>query len=45
MVFEVPEVGRVGLSIGYDNWFPEVARHLAWMGADPKQAAVAVAPS
>jgi predicted amidohydrolase len=24
----------VGLSICYDSWFPEVARHLAWMGAE-----------
>jgi len=27
-------VGRVGLSICYDAWFPEHARHLAWMGAE-----------
>ena len=33
-VFDVPEVGCVGLSICYDTWFPEVARHLAWMGAE-----------
>ncbi|HUY98677.1 MAG TPA: carbon-nitrogen hydrolase family protein [Verrucomicrobiae bacterium] len=33
-VFDVPAVGRVGLSIGYDSWFPEVARHLAWLGAE-----------
>lgn len=26
--------GTVGLSICYDAWFPEVTRHLAWMGAD-----------
>ena len=26
--------GRVGLSICYDAWFPEVTRHLAWMGAE-----------
>lgn len=25
---------RLGLSICYDAWFPEVSRHLAWMGAD-----------
>ncbi len=27
-------VGRVGLNICYDAWFPEVSRHLAWMGAE-----------
>jgi predicted amidohydrolase len=25
---------RLGISICYDAWFPEVTRHLAWMGAD-----------
>jgi predicted amidohydrolase len=34
VVFDIPDVGRVGLSICYDTWFPEVARHLAWMGAE-----------
>lgn len=34
VVFDIPESGRVGLSICYDLWFPEVARHLAWMGAE-----------
>jgi len=33
-VFEIPEVGRFGLCICYDMWFPEVARQLAWMGAE-----------
>jgi predicted amidohydrolase len=33
-VFEMPKFGCVGLSICYDTWFPEVARHLAWMGAE-----------
>lgn len=28
------EVGTLGLSICYDAWFPEVTRHLAWMGAE-----------
>jgi formamidase len=32
-VFDVPEVGRFGVCICYDGWFPEVARSLAWMGA------------
>ncbi|HEY4420347.1 MAG TPA: nitrilase-related carbon-nitrogen hydrolase [Pseudonocardia sp.] len=27
-------LGRVGLSICYDAWFPELTRHLAWMGAE-----------
>jgi predicted amidohydrolase len=31
---DIPGRGRVGLSICYDTWFPEVARHLAWMGAE-----------
>ncbi len=34
IVFDVPKVGCFGLSICYDTWFPEVARHLAWMGAE-----------
>lgn len=34
VVAEMAGVGRVGLSICYDAWFPEHARHLAWMGAD-----------
>ena len=33
-VFDVPEVGRFGLVICYDMWFPEVCRTLAWMGAE-----------
>ena len=33
-VFDVPEVGRFGLCICYDGWFPEVMRTLAWMGAE-----------
>jgi Predicted amidohydrolase len=32
--FDVPGVGRFGLSICYDQWFPEVARALAWKGAE-----------
>ena len=34
VVFDMPEIGRFGLSICYDAWFPEVTRHLAWMGAE-----------
>ena len=33
-VFDVPEVGRFGVSICYDMWFPETTRTLAWMGAE-----------
>lgn len=33
-VFDVPGIGRIGLAICYDIWFPEVARQLAWMGAE-----------
>lgn len=34
VVFDVPAVGRFGLSICYDMWFPETTRTLAWMGAE-----------
>jgi formamidase len=34
MVFDIPGIGRVGLCICYDLWFPEVTRDLAWKGAD-----------
>ncbi|PLW83878.1 carbon-nitrogen hydrolase family protein [Kineobactrum sediminis] len=34
VVFDVPEVGRMGVSICYDGWFPETTRTLAWMGAE-----------
>ena len=34
VVFEVPGVGKVGLVICYDIWFPEIIRQLAWMGAE-----------
>lgn len=27
-------IGRVGMNICYDAWFPEVTRQLAWMGAE-----------
>lgn len=33
-VFQVPGVGTFGLCVCYDMWFPEVARTLAWMGAE-----------
>ncbi|MBN8412706.1 carbon-nitrogen hydrolase family protein [Halomonas litopenaei] len=34
VVFDIPGKGRVGLSICYDAWYPELSRHLAWMGAE-----------
>jgi formamidase len=34
VVFEIPEVGRVGLAICYDGFFPEAFRQLAWLGAE-----------
>ena len=33
-IFDVPRVGRFGLSICYDIWFPETTRTLACMGAE-----------
>ncbi|MDA3914233.1 carbon-nitrogen hydrolase family protein [Oleiagrimonas sp.] len=33
-VFDVPDVGRFGLSICYDLWFPETTRTLTAMGAE-----------
>lgn len=33
-VFDVPEVGKFGVSICYDMWFPETVRTLAVMGAE-----------
>ncbi len=33
-VLPVDGVGRLGVSICYDLWFPEVTRSLAWMGAE-----------
>jgi len=34
VVFDVPDVGRFGMNICYDMWFPETMRTLAWMGAE-----------
>ncbi len=34
VVFDVPGVGRFGVSICYDMWFPETSRTLAAMGAE-----------
>ncbi len=34
LLFDVPGVGRFGVSICYDMWFPETTRTLAVMGAE-----------
>lgn len=34
LVFDVPDVGRFGVSICFDMWFPETSRTLAAMGAE-----------
>ena len=34
LVFDIPDVGRFGVSICYDMWFPETSRTLAAMGAE-----------
>ncbi|NYS61656.1 carbon-nitrogen hydrolase family protein [Vreelandella salicampi] len=34
VVFDVPTIGRFGVSICYDMWFPETTRTLAAMGAE-----------
>jgi len=34
VTFDLKGIGRAGFSICYDAWFPEVTRHLAWMGAE-----------
>jgi deaminated glutathione amidase len=34
VTFDVPGVGRFGVSICYDMWMPETIRTLAWMGAE-----------
>jgi len=33
-IFDVPDVGRFGISICYDMWFPETIRAMTWMGAE-----------
>lgn len=34
LVFDIPDVGRFGLNICYDQWFPETIRQMTWMGAE-----------
>jgi len=34
LVFDVPEIGRFGVSICYDIWFPETTRTLSAMGME-----------
>lgn len=34
IVFEIDGIGRAGLMICYDGWFPEVPRQMAWLGAE-----------
>ena len=34
LVFDVPDVGRFGISICYDTWFPETSRWLVSKGAE-----------
>jgi formamidase len=34
VVFDIPDVGRVGLMVCYDGMFPELPRQLAWWGAE-----------
>ena len=34
VVFDIPDVGRFGVSICYDMWFPETSRTLVSMGAE-----------
>jgi predicted amidohydrolase len=34
VTFDIPNLTRIGITICYDLWFPEVFRTLAWMGAE-----------
>jgi len=33
-VFKIPNIGKIGVLICYDQWFPEMCRNLAWLGAE-----------
>lgn len=33
-VFDIPDIGRFGMTICYDMWFPEMVRALVWQGAE-----------
>ena len=33
-VFDIPDIGRFGVSICYDMWFPETVRALTYLGAE-----------
>lgn len=34
VVFDVPNIGRFGISICYDGWVPETTRAMVWKGAE-----------
>jgi formamidase len=34
ITFDIPGIARVGMTICYDLWFPELFRTLAWMGSE-----------
>ncbi len=34
VTFDIPDIGRVGLAVCYDIWYPEVIRNLAYLGAE-----------
>ncbi|TFG31200.1 carbon-nitrogen hydrolase family protein [Candidatus Thorarchaeota archaeon] len=34
VTFDIPKIGRIGIVICYDLWFPELFRTLSWMGAE-----------
>ncbi|UCE14579.1 MAG: carbon-nitrogen hydrolase family protein, partial [Candidatus Heimdallarchaeota archaeon] len=34
VTFDIQDIGRIGVVICYDLWFPEIFRTLAWMGAE-----------
>lgn len=34
VVFDIPDIARIGFTICYDAWFPEATRSVAWMGAE-----------